>query len=323
MTEPTVSVALATYDGERYLEQQLRSILEQERRPDEIVVSDGGSTDGTVDLARRVLTAHPGVEARVIADGARLGVAANFARAIGAASGDLIALSDQDDIWHPDRLDRQVAAFDDPEVLLAHGEARLVDADGAPFGEGLFEALGLGADELAALGGPDAFALLIRRNLVTGATVMLRRALLQVAVPFPASWVHDEWLAALAAAFGRIAPDPDPLIDYRQHGANAIGVEAPTLRYRIGRMLEPRDGRYERLAERAAALAVRLDELDPPARWRELAERKAAFEAVRAGYPAPRLRRLASVRAAARGADYAELSSQGRLDILRDLVQPA
>jgi glycosyltransferase involved in cell wall biosynthesis len=324
MTGPSISVALATFDGARYVTAQLRSILEQSRRPDEVVVSDGGSTDGTVRIVREVLADHPEVSSRVIADGSRLGVSANFARALAATGGDLIALSDQDDVWHPDRLRRGMDGLtSDDRTLLAHSDARLIDADGVELGTGLFAALGVGARERAQLAGDDAFALLVRRNVVTGATVVMRRRLLELAEPFPGSWVHDEWLAALAAAFGRIAPSDERLIDYRQHGTNAIGVSNPTFGYRVHRMLEARGERYVRLATRAAALQERLDLLEAPDRWRELARLKAEFEEDRSHYARARVARLRPILRHARRGDYRLLSSQGDLDVLRDFLQPA
>jgi hypothetical protein len=163
---------------------------------------------------------------------------------------------------------------------------------------------------------------LLKRNLVTGATVMFRRELLDVARPFPREWVHDEWLAILAAAVGRIAVDPTPLIDYRQHEANQIGVEAPTVRYRIRRMLEPRGDRYRTLALRSQLLAERVYDLQLPERWRELAARKAAFESGRADYGVRRLSRVRPVLAGWRDGLYRDLSSQWTLDIARDLLQP-
>lgn len=320
-TAPVVSVALACYNGERFIGEQLRSILGQTRLPDQIVVSDGGSTDDTVRVAREVLASTSHVPSQLIADGARLGVGANFQRAIAATNGHLIVLSDQDDSWHADRLARTIPSFDDPRVLLASGNARLVDERGTPLRVDLFGALGVGAAEVEVLRGDQAFALLIRRNLVTGATVVFRRELLQVSEPFPAGWVHDEWLAIIAAATGRLSADTDPLIDYRQHGDNAIGVSAPTLRYRIRRMLTSRGDRYPQLARRADALTERLETLDVPTSWRELARRKAEFEAVRASYDSRRLHRVGPVLAGLRDGSYRELSSQGRLDAARDILQ--
>jgi glycosyltransferase involved in cell wall biosynthesis len=316
-----VSVALASYNGEHYLGEQLRSILAPTRQPDEVVVSDGGSSDNTVRIAQQALAAYPHVRSRVIADGARLGVGANFQRAIAATSGELIALSDQDDVWHPDRLARALPAFEDQRVLLTSGNARLVDAEGSPLPVDLFAALSVRAADLEQLAGPDAFTLLVRRNLVTGATVVFRRELLAAAEPFPLDWVHDEWLAILAAATGLISVDPAPLIDYRQHGANEIGVRPATLRYRIGRMLESRGDRYPTLARRSAELVDRLEMIGASEALRGLARRKAAFEADRANYDRRRLRRVIPAVRALRAGSYDFLSSQGRLDVLRDIFQ--
>jgi glycosyltransferase involved in cell wall biosynthesis len=318
----TVSVALASFNGERFLTRQLESIARQSRRPDQVVVSDGGSTDGTVELVRSFFAAHPDLGGVIIADGARLGVTANFQRALSATTGQLIALCDQDDEWMPNRLERGMEAFRDPAVLLTHSDARLVDVDGNALGSSLFAALGVGAEQRAQLGGSRACELLIRRNLVTGATTMVRRELVERAVPFPGGWIHDEWLAILAAATGRLVPIDESLIDYRQHGANQIGVIEPTLRRRLHRMVEPRGDRYPRLARRSRALLERLDSLDAPERWRQLAQSKLEFEERRARYPKRRVTRLVPIVLNARGGSYPRLSSQGGLDVLRDLVQP-
>lgn len=322
MTDDLVSVALASYNGERYIAEQLASILAQSRRPDEVVVSDGGSIDDTVRVARDVLEQEAdGMRWEILADGARLAVGPNFQRAIATTRGNLIALSDQDDVWHPDRLARAIPVFEDPDVLLSSSDARLVDATGSPLPVSLFAALGVGEQDVAQLRGPDAFALLIRRNLITGATVVFRRSLLMAAEPFPTDWVHDEWLAIIACTLGRLSVDPEKLIDYRQHGANTIGVSAPTFRYRLGQMLASRGERYEVLARRSSELSARLSALKAPQAWQELADRKAAFELARADYRPARLARLGPVLRGLRAGSYGELSSQGRLDVARDLLQ--
>jgi hypothetical protein len=114
-----------------------------------------------------------------------------------------------------------------------------------------------------------------------------------------------------------------PLIDYRQHGSNQIGVADPGRVARFRRMLLPREDRYRRLAARAEALAERLDDLDASAEVRELAHRKLRFERARAAYPRARLSRLSPILEANRHGAYRLLSSQGTTDIVRDLVQPA
>ena len=198
-----ISVALCTHNGERFLEEQLRSILSQTLQPDEIVLSDDASTDGTVALAERILAEHPSVRLRVLRNGSPLGVTKNFEQAVSTTTGELVALSDQDDVWEPERLQRYAAEFAArPTLLLLHGEAELVDAEGALMGVRLFDALDTNPWELDRIRSGRAFDALVRRNLALGASVVFRRTLLEHALPFPVSWVHDEWLAIIAAAIG-------------------------------------------------------------------------------------------------------------------------
>lgn len=320
----TVSVALCTYNGARFVERQLDSILAQTVLPDEIVVSDDGSIDDTVALVDESLTAARvlGVAATRV-DGRRVGVTGNFARAIAACSSEIVVLSDQDDVWHPDRVATLRTAFvADPSLLLRHEDARLVDVDGEPLGIGLYEALGVTTQDRAAITAGDGFPLYLRRNLATGATVSFRRSLYATAAPLPTEWVHDEWLAIIAAATGRVDASPDRTVDYRQHGANVIGVKKPTLSYRIGRMLATSPDRNRTLAVRASVLATRLGDL-PGVSAPDLAaaRAKAVFEGERARLPSARVLRLPTIWRAGRAAGYARFASQRRLDILRDLLQ--
>jgi len=321
-----VSVALCTYNGARYIAEQIDSILSQELVPTEIVLADDGSTDGTVELAWRAYAAHVDstVKLRVLPPQAHLGVTRNFERAVLAAENELIALCDQDDVWRSDRLSSAVLSFDrDPSLLLQHSDATLIDATGNSVGSTLLDALRLSPRERGAIADGQAFSAYIRRNLVTGATVIFRRRLLDAAIPFPLGWVHDEWLAIIAAALGTVELLDEPLIDYRQHGSNQIGVSAPTLGYRVRRMLEPRGARYEMLSRRADVLLDRLIQLKAPSSTIACAADKARFERVRAALPRRRLSRVRTVLLELRRGAYDRLSSQGNLDMARDLLQPA
>jgi glycosyltransferase involved in cell wall biosynthesis len=324
---PRVSVALCTHNGARFVRRQLESILGGELLPDEIVVSDDASTDDTVGIVRAMADdlAAAGVTLLVLENSPALGVATNFERALRACGGELLALCDQDDVWHPDRLRVAVGHFDRrPELLLLHSDARLVDGEGAPLGLTLFDGLGITAQEREAIHAGRGFDALLRRNLVTGATTMIRRELRDIAAPFPAPWVHDEWLAVIAAALGGHDCVDDELIDYRQHGANQIGVRKLTPVGRVRRLLEPRDGRNDYLAERARVLLVRLTALGDRVSPDVLASAraKAEHQAARARLGRSRLLRPGRVLAEAATGRYA-LYSRGRLDIARDLLQPA
>lgn len=317
----TVGVALCTFNGEPYVAEQLRSIVAQSSPPALIVVGDDGSTDRTIEVVRA--TAGDAVRLSVLPEGARLGVTRNFERTIVAVDAPLIALSDQDDVWHPGRIARLAPLFDDGSLLLVHTDARLVGPDGAPLGRSLFDDLEVSPDELALERSGRAFEAFLRRNLATGATMVFRRSLLESALPFPEGWVHDEWLAVIAAALDGVAVVADQTIDYRQHGANQIGVTAPTLSYKIGRVFERRGERNRILARRFAILADRLDTLPVAESVRRAARAKAEFEARRAAMPSGRLRRAFPVLRLAATKAYGRYASRGVADIGRDLLQPA
>lgn len=324
-----ISVALCTYNGADYVEEQVASILDQDRAPDELVVSDDGSSDGTLQVVAATVeaAASRGVrpEVVVLAGTSPSGVTANFERAVAKTTRPLIALSDQDDIWHPDRLGSLAARFEDPSLTFVHTDARLVDDAGRPLGPTLFESLELSEQELRLEEEGRAFEALLRRNLATGATVVFRRELLDRARPFPPEWVHDEWLAVVAAATGRVGVVRETTIDYRQHGRNQIGVTDPTLGYKVRRVLEPRGDRNTRLAKQFGVLADRLEALGdavPPA-YASAARQKAGFEATRAAMAPSRIRRIGTVIGLARRGLYARFASRGRADIIRDLLQPA
>ncbi|WP_164990415.1 glycosyltransferase family 2 protein [Agromyces albus] len=325
---PRVSVALGTHNGARYLREQLESILGQGHPVDEIVLSDDASGDGTVELAERVIEEHRAADAAtpaliVLRNPTPLGVTANFEQALLAASGDVIALSDQDDVWHPDRVERALAAHARPAgAELVAAEARLVDDDGEPLGFTLFETLGVDAQLRRRLESDAAFDELLKRNVLTGATMMVRRELVLRAAPFPRSWVHDEWLAVVAAVGGGLAVVDEPLIDYRQHDANQIGVTRLGLGGRFGRLRAPRTERNERLLARASALSERLPQL--ATRNPMVAERvldKLAHERVRSSLPSRRVARLGPVVREWRTGRY-DRFGLGAQDVLRDLVQP-
>jgi glycosyltransferase involved in cell wall biosynthesis len=296
-----ISVALCTRNGARYVAAQVRSICTQDRLPRQIVLSDDGSTDETIATARSTL-ADCGVADRielvVFQNSPALGVTRNFEQAVRACTHELIALCDQDDVWHAGRLARMAARFEAaPELLLLHTDARLVDAELAPLGTSLFHALEVRPAELAAIGNGNAFGVLLRRNLVTGATTLFRKDLLASALPFPEGWVHDEWLGAVAAATGRVDVLAEPLIDYRQHASNQIGARRPTLSEKIGKAFVERGDKHWARLRRAEALLDRLSALGAKVqpKYVKAQRAKVAHQRFRAELPRSRLARLGPV----------------------------
>jgi glycosyltransferase involved in cell wall biosynthesis len=325
-----VSVALGTHNGARFVGEQIASILAQTRPVDEIVLSDDASTDGTVDIVERAVAEHraehgAAPELVVLRNDPPLRVTKNFEQALTTATGDLVALSDQDDVWHPERIERMIARFDDPAVLLVFGNARQVDADGASLGHDLFEALAMGAGERALVEQGRAYEQFMRRNLATGATVVLRRSLVDTSTPFPDSWLHDEWLAVVAAALDGVRLHDESLTDYRQHGGNQVGMTKLGLRRKFGMFVEPRTERNRRLFLRAQALAERIGEVDGvPGEYLGAAQQKYLFEQARQAYPRARLLRLGPILRQLRLGRYRRYGTglNGLKDAVRNLIQP-
>jgi glycosyltransferase involved in cell wall biosynthesis len=325
---PTFSVALCTHNGARFVETQVRSILDQTLPPTQLVLSDDASADATVQLVTAMvenhLAAHPEHELDfvVIRNERALGVAGNFQQAILACDGELIALSDQDDVWVPERLAVLEATFAaNPRLSLVHSDARLVDDNGAPLGATLFDSISVSSWERETETTPDALRVLVRRNIVTGATAVFRRELAALAMPIPEAWIHDEWLAAVAAAVGSIGIDDRPLVDYRQHGGNQIGAAKPSFRQKLAKLQAPRAERNRTLLLRAEQLAVRLPTLGAAPRLVALARGKVRHERFRSRLPANRLLRVVPVLVRAIGGWYRQFG-MGAQDVLRDLVQP-
>jgi hypothetical protein len=321
-----VSVALCTRNGARYLPEQVRSVCTQTPLPREIVLSDDGSTDDTLAVVRDTI-AQCGVADRialqVFSNMPPLGVTRNFEQAVRACSHELIALCDQDDVWHPGRMARMVAQFEArSDLLLLHTDARLVDAELKPLGSTLFHALEVQPAELAAIASGEAFGVLLRRNLVTGATTMFRKALLEAALPFPPEWVHDEWLGAVAAAIGRIDVLPEPTIDYRQHASNQIGARRLTLSEKMAKAFAERGDKHVARLRRAEALLQRLQQLGArvSAGYLGAQNAKVAHQRFRAELPAARPLRLLPILIEAARGRYARFGRGGHA-IVQDLLE--
>ena len=327
MTSPSISVALCTHNGAAFVREQIESILAQSVPVTQIVLSDDASTDETVSLVERAVRESPlpRPELLVLRNVPALGVVANFEQAVRACTGDLIALCDQDDVWMPDKLAQFVECFTaEPDLLLAHSDATLVTADRTPLPDSLLDSLEATPGERRHLVDGRSYYTLIRRNLVTGATVVFRRGLLDHAAPFAPSWVHDEWLAIVAAAISRTLLIDGRLIEYRQHEGNQIGASKPSLSYKLRKLREPRQERNRGLVARSIALADRLESLGAVVDPSRLAHARAklAHEKWRLALPSNPVLRAPRIVAAVVSGRYSSFS-RGIMDAARDLLQPA
>ena len=224
-----ISVALCTYNGVANLRSQLASIAEQTRPPDELIICDDGSTDETMRIVEDFAGEAP-FSVRPIANETNLGVTKNFEKAIGLCTGDVIALSDQDDVWMPQKLARIESAFEEsPGAGLVFSDAECVDSDLQPLGYRLWPSVYIGPRQRRRVRAGGAFDLLLTHNIITGATAAFRSRYREMLLPIHGGWVHDGWIALLIAAVADVIAIDEPLVKYRQHAAQQIGAREPTL----------------------------------------------------------------------------------------------
>lgn len=219
-----VSVLMATYNGAAYLHEQLRSILEGVRPPDELIIVDDGSSDGTAALVQHVCEGYPSMTLVIRMNASNLGASPTFGRAVMESSGDIVLFADQDDVWSPGKIKAFVNLFmERPEILMAYSDGDIVDTASQPTGRTIFTTrnkahLGQGGgrspEEVAA--NPD----------IKGCTMALngpfaRRLFTEIDPAALAHWGHDHWAALFAYGLGPVAVIAEPLIKHRIHGGNA------------------------------------------------------------------------------------------------------
>jgi glycosyltransferase involved in cell wall biosynthesis len=267
---PSISVAMATYNGETYLPEMLETLTRQTRLPDELVVRDDGSSDRTLRVVEEFAAGAP-FPVRVLAGGERLGYAQNFVAASNACFGDVVFFADQDDGWRPPKLETVSRAMDPGKSQAVFHDFALQGPDGTQIA-------------------PSFYALLAERGFGTG--VAIKGCSMAVTRAFLDAWgwppaattiSHDFWVALISTAFGQRGTLDDILIDHRLHSDNASGwipddsaraftvrgdlssdvellIDLVIKKRRIGRwtpaLVELADGRGAR-ADPEAALALR------------------------------------------------------------------
>jgi len=226
VSQDKISIALCTYNGEQFLSRQLASIQQQTRAPDELIVCDDCSTDRTLEILHD-FAASAAFPVRITRNEHNLGFVANFERAIQLCRGDLVALCDQDDIWYPIRLERALQEFTaHPEVGFVFSDADIIDQQDQLTGMRLWTSFGFVGQRKEQMSRGD-YTVLAKNRFVTGATVMFRTCLRQNCLPVGSGWLHDEWLVATSAAIADVRLIDSPLICYRQHASQQIGLSPP------------------------------------------------------------------------------------------------
>jgi glycosyltransferase involved in cell wall biosynthesis len=220
-----ISVAMCTYNGSRFLAEQLASLGQQTKRPFELILCDDGSTDSTPEIVRSFADGAP-FAVRFIRNDVKLGSTKNFEQAILCCSGDAIALADQDDVWQENKLESMTRVLEsEPDVGGVFSDARLIDGNSRPMPGTLWQRLQVTPRMRADLNSKKGPLLLLERGVVTGATFVFRSHFVPLVTPIPSEWVHDAWIALLIATQSRLCPLPEPLMSYRLHASQQVGLK--------------------------------------------------------------------------------------------------
>lgn len=242
MPAETISVILATFNGASHLQKQLISLVEQSLLPTELLIGDDGSVDETYSIIEAFAATSPFTVRLLPASSRPLGTCMNFARLMQAAQGEYVLFCDQDDLWLPDKIECSLLALREMEKeygrnlpCLVHTDLSVIDATDKKIAPSFWRYQYL--DPRLSLSLNTALV----QNVVTGCTVIMNRALVDAVLPLPLTGplMHDWWLVVVALALGgRVGYLSRPTVQYRQHGANAVGAKRWSLSGVLTKMLD-------------------------------------------------------------------------------------
>lgn len=289
----SISVAMCTYNGDRFLEQQLQSIEAQTRPPTEVVICDDGSTDSTaaIAIAFRDRVSFP---VRFYRNGTNLGSTENFQQAIQLCKGELIALCDQDDVWHPGKLSVMAGVLErEPGLAGVFSDANLIDGNGQPVPGSLWEKNEFSAKEQEKFRGVNAALRLVERDTVTGATLLFRASYISQCVPISREWVHDGWIALILASVSELRALPGCLMNYRLHASQQVGAREVPWHTHLSTEKDEALEAHRHVARRFLAVGNKLETLGVnPAIIKAVRERLEFLERRTAILEAPPVQRL-------------------------------
>ncbi len=223
--QPKVDILLATCEGEKFLAQQLDSILSQTHTNIRIIIRDDASKDKTLLIIQEYAARYP-EKIQYIHGKERVGVKANFSALMESSTASYVMFSDQDDVWMPQKIEKTLKHMlslelnDRNHPFLVHTDLVVVDEHLNILNPSFWKYANLKPAH------DESLNRLLSQNVVTGCTMMVNRLLIELAKPIPEeTFMHDWWLALTAAAFGKIGVLDEPTMYYRQHGKNALGAQ--------------------------------------------------------------------------------------------------
>lgn len=219
-------VAIATYNGENFIAEQLNSILNQTVKPDLIVVSDGGSDDNTVAVCEDILSGS-GVAYKLLTSDGRLSIKDNFEKCISFCEADYIFISDQDDVWRDTKIEDYLSLVYQYHPSMIFSNALLVNENLESKGKTLWDSINYHVRNDVTVYQPNDYRYyseLFKHNIVTGMCMMIDRRYLSSIVPFSSYAIHDTWISNVIGFYGTIIAYNKCEVLYRQHNNNVIGT---------------------------------------------------------------------------------------------------
>ena len=216
-----ISVALCTYNGEKFIKEQLESILNQTVSVDEIIICDDNSKDKTVSICQEILS-ESGKEYKIIVNEASLGVAENFLKALKLTTGDYVFTCVQDDVWNQNKVEIFVSEAEKSNCLIYFSNGELVDSDNHSLNKSLWDSINFKFSEIEDCDSP--LETILKRPIVTGAAMFVSKKLIDSIDSVPENWLHDEWFSIIASIEKSIMPIDKKTFNYRQHGNNVVGA---------------------------------------------------------------------------------------------------
>jgi glycosyltransferase involved in cell wall biosynthesis len=246
MDKLRLSIAMCTYNGAQYLQEQLDSIAAQSRLPDELVVCDDRSSDSTTEIVKSFMS-KVSFPVRIHINEENIRIIKNFEKAISLCTGDIIALCDQDDVWKPNKLEKILTAFaENIGAGYVFSDADLVNENLQPLGSSFLQSVAFKGNLFEQYIHGNQVGVLLKRNVVCGATMAFRASLKSLVLPISSSamLLHDAWIALLASSAGfHGVPLSDSLIYYRQHTTQSIGGK-DTFSKKLKRVQKTKGGEF-------------------------------------------------------------------------------
>ncbi|WP_227686897.1 glycosyltransferase [Spirosoma arboris] len=303
--QPTVSIALCTYNGIAYLATQWNSLLGQQQLPNEVVISDDRSTDGTSILLEKLAAEAP-FPVRILENQTRLGYNKNFERALAACTGDLIFICDQDDFWLKEKISTMTRyMIQNPDIQVVFCDAWVTDENLEGRKKRFWEAVQFDKETQHRWQEGETMDVLLDGNRMMGCATVLRRTFLPIVLPIPEKipgYIYDGWIALAAASQNAIRFIDQPLQLYRTHVQQQIGVREQAVGDRIrlrdrltrhrARKLAPLLKKQVQLKTISQLLSKRVPANSPG--LSQLEQRLAHFT-MRSNLPHNRLKRIAPV----------------------------